>query len=225
MSVHRPHSHNIHGLYAITDPALTPDERLLPAAEAALRGGARLLQYRDKTARPAQREYRAAQLRALCHRYGALFIVNDDPALAARVDADGVHIGQSDGAISAARDQLGDTRIIGVTCHGDLALAARAAEAGADYLAMGRFFTSQTKPQAPPASLAVLRQACQQFQQPVVAIGGVNPDNAPQLIDAGAVSVAVIHALFGHTDTASIEAAARRFSACFPASVGQAISE
>ena len=104
-------------------------------------------------------------------------------------------------------------------------MAGQAAEAGADYLAMGRFFTSQTKPQAPPASLAVLRQACQQFHQPVVAIGGVNPDNAPQLIDAGAVSVAVIHALFGHTDTASIEAAARRFSACFPATAGQAIPE
>lgn len=207
--------HRLHGLYAITDPALTPDERLLPAAEAALRGGARLLQYRDKTASPAQREYRAAQLRALCHQYDALFIVNDDPALAARVDADGVHIGQSDGGIKAARDQLGDSRIIGVTCHGDLALAGQAAEAGADYLAMGRFFTSQTKPQAPPAALAVLRQACQQFHQPVVAIGGVNPDNAPQLIDAGAVSVAVIHALFGHTDTTSIEATARRFSACF----------
>ena len=165
------------------------------AAEAALRGGARLLQYRDKTANPAQREYRAAQLRALCHQYDALFIVNDDPALAARVNADGVHIGQSDGGIKAARDQLGDSRIIGVTCHGDLALAGQAAEAGADYLAMGRFFTSQTKPQAPPASLAVLRQACQQFHQPVVAIGGVNPDNAPQLIDAGAVSVAVRHGL------------------------------
>jgi len=216
MSLHRFNRHyHLHGLYAITDPVLTPDERLLPAAEAALRGGARLLQYRDKTASPAQREYRAAQLRQLCHQYRALFIVNDDPALAARVNADGVHIGQSDGGIKAARDQLGDSRIIGVTCHGDLALAGQAAEAGADYLAMGRFFTSQTKPQAPPASLAVLRQACQQFHQPVVAIGGVNPDNAPQLIDAGAMSVAVIHALFRHSDTASIEAAARRFSACF----------
>ena len=207
--------HRLHGLYAITDPALTPDEHLLPAAEAALRGGAKLLQYRDKTASPTQREYRAAQLRQLCHQYHALFIVNDDHALAAQVNADGVHIGQSDGGIKADRDQLGGSRIIGVTCHGDLTLAARAAEAGADYLAMGRFFTSHTKPLAPPASLALLRQACQQFHQPVVAIGGVNPDNAPQLINAGAVSVAVIHALFGQTDTDAIEAAARQLSACF----------
>ena len=75
----------IHGLYAITDPALIPDRQLLPAAEAALRGGARLLQYRDKTATPAQRRHRASQLQTLCRQYGALFLVNDDPALAAAV--------------------------------------------------------------------------------------------------------------------------------------------
>ena len=205
----------IHGLYAITDPGLTPDERLLPAAEAALFGGARLLQYRDKTASQDQRRRRASQLRGLCHEYDAQFIVNDDPALAAEVGADGVHIGQSDGGIAAARALLGDRRIIGVTCHGDLALARAAAEAGADYLAMGRFFPSRTKPQAPPAEIASLAQACREFHLPVVAIGGVNADNAPQLIQAGAASVAVIEALFGHSDPADIEAAARTLSALF----------
>lgn len=205
----------IHGLYAITDPALTPDERLLPAAEAALFGGARLLQYRDKTASNDQRRRRASQLRALCHEYDALFIVNDDPALAAEVSADGVHIGQSDGGIEAARALLGDNRIIGVTCHGDLALVRAAVQAGADYVAMGRFFPSRTKPQAPQAEIANLQQACGEFHLPVVAIGGVNADNAPQLIQAGAASVAVIEALFGHSDPADIEAAARRFSALF----------
>ncbi|EKF75328.1 thiamine-phosphate diphosphorylase [Alcanivorax hongdengensis A-11-3] len=205
----------IHGLYAITDPQLTPDERLLPAARAALRGGARLLQYRDKTATPRQRENRAAQLRDLCHEFGALFIVNDDPALAARVHADGVHIGQSDGGLAAARDRLGEQRIIGVTCHGDARLVVQTEQAGADYLAMGRFFPSHTKPGAPAAQLEALRQACRQCHRPVVAIGGVNPDNAPQLIQAGAASVAVIHALFGHPDPADIEVAARRFSTLF----------
>lgn len=206
---------NIRGLYAITDPLLTPDARLLPAAEAALRGGARLLQYRDKTASPGQRQQRATQLLALCHRHDALFIVNDDPALAAAVDADGVHIGQSDGGIAAARALLGEQKIIGVTCHGDAQLAMQAEQQGADYIALGRFFSSRTKPQAPPASLLVLDQVSRQCQRPVVAIGGVNPDNAPQLIQAGAASVAVIHALFGHRDPADIEAAARRFSALF----------
>ncbi len=205
----------VHGLYAITDPHLTPDERLLPAAEAALFGGARLLQYRDKTASQDQRRRRASQLRGLCHEYDALFIVNDDPVLAAEVGADGVHIGQSDGGIAAARALLGDQRIIGVTCHGDLALARSAADAGADYLAMGRFFASRTKPQAPPAAITSLEQACREFHLPVVAIGGVNADNAPQLIQAGAASVAVIEALFGHSDPADIEAAARRISALF----------
>ena len=113
----------IQGLYAITDPALTPDALLLPAAEAALHGGARLLQYRDKTASADQRRRRASQLRALCHQYDAGFIVNDDPALAADVQADGVHIGQSDADIALARQLLGPDRIIGVTCHSDLALA------------------------------------------------------------------------------------------------------
>ncbi|MQX51621.1 thiamine phosphate synthase [Alcanivorax sediminis] len=205
----------INGLYAITDPALTPDERLLPAVEAALFGGARLLQYRDKTASADQRRRRASQLRALCHEYDALFIVNDDPALAAEVGADGVHIGQSDGGIATARALLGDNRIIGVTCHGDLRLARQAADAGADYLAMGRFFASRTKPQAPPADIASLKQACDEFPLPVVAIGGVNADNAPLLIQAGAASVAVIEALFGHSDPADIEAAARRISDLF----------
>lgn len=206
---------NIQGLYAITDPTLTPDEHLLPAAEAALFGGARLLQYRDKTAPPNLRRRRASQLRALCHEYEALFIVNDDPALAAEVNADGVHIGQSDGGIATARALLGDNRIIGVTCHGDLTLAREAAAAGADYLAMGRFFPSRTKPQAPPAEIATLQQACGEFHLPVVAIGGVNADNAPLLIQAGAASVAVIEALFGHSDPADIETAARRISALF----------
>ena len=144
-----------------------------------------------------------------------MFIVNDDPALAAEVGADGVHIGQSDGGIAAARALLGAHRIIGVTCHGDLTLARAAARAGADYLAMGRFFPSHTKPEAPPADMATLEQACREFHLPVVAIGGVNPDNAPQLIQAGAASVAVIEALFGHSDPAHIEAAARRFRAIF----------
>ena len=122
----------IHGLYAITDPALIPDRQLLPAAEAALRGGARLLQYRDKTATPEQRRQRAAQLQTLCRHHGALFLVNDDPALAAEIDADGVHIGQSDGGIARARRLLGPGKIIGVTCHSDLTLAEQAAAAGAE---------------------------------------------------------------------------------------------
>lgn len=198
------------GLYAITDPFLLAGDRLLPACEQALRGGARLLQYRDKPASPNDRLVRAAALRALCLRYGALFIVNDDPALAAAVGADGVHIGQSDGAIARARARLGSKAIIGVTCHGDSALADQAVREGADYIAFGRFFASHTKPAAKLADLSVLQHPLAVAK---VAIGGVNHDNAPQLVRAGASALAVIHALFASDD---IEASARRFAKLLP---------
>ena len=205
----------IHGLYAITDPALIPDRQLLPAAEAALRGGARLLQYRDKTATPAQRRHRASQLQTLCRQYGALFLVNDDPALAADIEADGVHIGQSDGGIARARQRLGPDKIIGVTCHGDLTLAEQAAEAGADYVAFGRFFPSRTKPQAPPADSAILQQARKQLAIPLVAIGGIDAENGGRLLEQGADALAVIHALFSSPAPEHVEQAARRLAALF----------
>ena len=205
----------IHGLYAITDPALIPDRQLLPAAEAALRGGARLLQYRDKTATPAQRRHRASQLQTLCRQYGALFLVNDDPALAAEIEADGVHIGQSDGGIARARQRLGPDKIIGVTCHGDLTLAEQAAEGGADYVAFGRFFPSRTKPQAPPADSAILQQARKQLAIPLVAIGGIDAENGGRLLEQGADALAVIHALFSSPAPEHVEQAARRLAALF----------
>ncbi|MED5388775.1 MAG: thiamine phosphate synthase [Pseudomonadota bacterium] len=205
----------IRGLYAITDPALIADHRLLPAAEAALRGGARLLQYRDKTASPEQRLLRASQLQALCRHHGALFLVNDDPQLAADIGADGVHIGQSDGGVARARQLLGPNRVIGVTCHAELNLAEHAAAEGANYVAFGRFFPSHTKPQAPPAAPGILARARQSLPLPLVAIGGINADNAPSLLAQGADALAVIHALFANPDPVAIEQSARRLSQLF----------
>lgn len=201
---------DIRGLYAITDPTLIGGERLLPACEQALRGGARLLQYRDKDSDAISRFRNAQALRELCHQYGALFIVNDEPVLANAVKADGVHIGQSDGGVRAARELLGEHAIIGVSCHGDARLAQQMANEGASYVAFGRFFPSHTKPQAPSADIAVLTTA---LPVPKVAIGGITPDNAGQLIDAGADAIAVIHGLFASDD---IEATARRFATLFP---------
>ena len=200
---------DIRGLYAITDPQLIAADQLLVACEAALRGGARLLQYRDKPASDAERRQRAASLRDLCREHGALLLVNDDPQLAADIGADGVHIGQSDGGIQRARQLLGPDAIIGVTCHSDPALARDAAEAGANYAAFGRFYPSHTKPGAPQAALSILATP---LALPKVAIGGVTPDNAPALIAAGADAVAVIHSLFSAAD---IEAQARRFANLF----------
>lgn len=200
---------DIRGLYAITDPQLIAADQLLAACEAALRGGARLLQYRDKPASDAERRQRAASLRDLCRDHGALLLVNDDPQLAADIGADGVHIGQSDGGIQRARQVLGPQAIIGVTCHNNPDLAKAAAEAGANYVAFGRFFPSHTKPDAPSAEPSILATA---VPLPKVAIGGVTPDNASALISAGADALAVIHSLFSAAD---IEAQARLFANLF----------
>jgi len=204
----------VSGLYAITDPVLIPAPQLLSACAAALRGGARLLQYRDKPASDVQRRQRARELLQLCRDHGALFIINDDPVLAADIGADGVHIGQSDGSLTIARQLLGTNAIIGVTCHGDPALARQAVTDGADYVAFGRFYPSHTKPHALPADPAILATRLPTTRTTVakVAIGGITPDNAPPLLKAGADALAVIHGLFGSDN---IEARARQFSRLF----------
>lgn len=202
----------IHGLYAITDPSLLPGERLHAGVRDAISGGARLVQYRNKDADPATRLREAARLAQLCRDAGALFLVNDDVELAAACDAHGVHLGQRDGAVDAARARLGAAALIGQTCHASLELALAAQAAGASYVAFGRFFPSRTKPQASPADITLLPQARDALRIPVVAIGGVTPENAPALIAAGASAVAVIHALFSADD---IAARARTFSRLF----------
>ncbi|MCP4063441.1 MAG: thiamine phosphate synthase, partial [Gammaproteobacteria bacterium] len=137
------------GLYAITDSVLTPPETLIESVEAALRGGAVMVQYREKSAPMAERISQAVSLQAVCRNAGVPLLINDDPDLAKRIGAAGVHMGQTDGSVAAARRLLGDEAIIGITCHADLALAQAALGAGADYLAFGRFYTSSTKPGAP----------------------------------------------------------------------------
>jgi thiamine-phosphate pyrophosphorylase len=138
---------------------------------------------------------------------GALLIVNDDPALAANVGADGVHLGEDDASIMSARELLGPDRIIGVSCYNDFDRARAAVDAGADYVAFGSFFPSSTKPSARRADLELLRRA-RSLDVPVVAIGGIDADNARTLIDAGADAVAVITAVFLHDDPADVRAAA-----------------
>ncbi|MBB6340114.1 thiamine-phosphate pyrophosphorylase [Pseudomonas fluvialis] len=210
-------SSKLRGLYAITDSHLLADGKLLPYVEAALKGGARLLQYRDKSADQARRLREAEALRELCRQYGADLIINDDAELAARLGV-GVHLGQSDGSLAAARALLGPKAIIGATCHAQLELAATANREGASYLAFGRFFNSQTKPGAPAASAELLNQARAHFNLPLVAIGGIDLDNAGQLIRAGADLLAVVHTLFSAPSAAEVERRARAFSVLFPSS-------
>jgi len=197
------------GLYLIT-PDETDDARLLARVEPVLAHAA-CLQYRNKRASAAQRGRQAGALRDACSRHGVPFIVNDDASLAAAVGADGVHLGEHDGAIAAARALLGNDAIIGVSCYDDIALAGIAAAQGADYLAFGAFFPSPTKPHARRASLELVHGA-RAFALPLVAIGGITPDNAPALVAAGIDLVAVISGVFDAPDPI---AAARAYSACF----------
>ncbi|PNG12423.1 thiamine phosphate synthase [Stutzerimonas stutzeri] len=204
----------LRGLYAITDSKLLADGRLLPYAEAALAGGARLLQYRDKSDDDRRRLREAQALGDLCERHGAQLIINDDAELAARLGA-GLHLGQDDGSLSVARALLGPRAIIGATCHARLELAEEAVAQGASYVAFGRFFDSNTKPGAPAATPAMLEQARQRFSLPIVVIGGVTLDNAPDLIARGASLVAVVHALFAAESPREVERRARAFSELF----------
>jgi thiamine-phosphate pyrophosphorylase len=197
---------------------LTPDEsdtaRLLARVEPVL-GEAALLQYRNKSAGPALRQEQAAALQTLCMHAGVPLIVNDDPELARTVGAAGVHLGEDDPDPVAARRLLGEHAIVGVSCYDDIIRARAAAEAGAGYLAFGAFFASSSKPQqARRATPALLREAAS-LALPRVAIGGITPDNAGALVEAGADLVAVISGVFDAPDPV---AAARAFRRCFAAS-------
>jgi thiamine-phosphate pyrophosphorylase len=201
----------LHGLYAVT-PDTLDDAWLAERVEQALLGGARTVQYRSKHADPQLRRRQAQRLLRACRAHGALFVVNDDVDLALELKADGVHLGRDDLALPAARAQLGRAAMIGASCYDDLSRAGRAVQAGADYLAFGTFFPSAVKPEAARASLELLRQARSRWCLPLVAIGGIDLNNAARVIEAGADAVAVISALFGVPDTC---ASARAFSRLF----------
>ncbi len=195
------------GLYALT-PADWSPAKLLPAVDAALAGGVRLLQYRAK---PAPDPDVARELLKACHRAGAALLINDDAELAAIIKAHGVHLGRDDVEPKKARELLGDEAIIGVSCYDDLDRARHLADSGPDYLAFGSLFASPTKPDAvncPPDVLTAARE----LGLPVTAIGGITLDNARIAIDAGADLLAVITDLFNAED---IEQRARQYQELF----------
>lgn len=202
----------IAGLYAIADRAYLSPEQFAPAVMQAIVGGARIIQYRDKRSDHDERARIANGLVALCRRLHSPLIVNDDPQLAKTVGAHGVHLGRNDADIAGARRLLGAHALIGASCYNDLALAQAAEAAGADYVAFGSFHLSPTKPQAVRAELELLRAARRVLRVPIVAIGGITPDNGAALIGAGADALAVIAGVFGQTD---ISAAAARYARLF----------
>ncbi len=186
-------------LYAIT-PLQENTAILIDQIHAAIQGGVRLVQYRDKNLKPELRIEQALALRQLCSDHQALLLINDDVELAKRCEADGVHLGQSDMPIVQARAILGEQAIIGITCHNSLTLAQDAAKQGADYLSFGCFFPSNTKPLAKPADLITLQHAKGQFKLPIVAIGGINKGNAHLLLRSGADLLAICAGIFDKTD-------------------------
>ena len=192
-----------------------PRDDVLARTEAALRGGAVMVQYRDKTTDRGRRAEEARALRAACARHDARLIINDDIELARTVRAHGVHLGETDATPSAARAALGSDAIIGVSCYADLSRARQLAALDVDYLALGAFYPSPTKPHARRAHPQLLRDA-RDLGLPLVAIGGITPDNGAALIAAGADFLAVISGVFAAPDT---EAAARRYSALFTTSI------
>jgi thiamine-phosphate pyrophosphorylase len=201
----------IAGLYAIT-PDLADTAELLHKVRLALQGGARVLQYRNKIADAALQLRQASALKDLTREFNTTFIVNDDAALAAQVDADGVHLGSEDGSVATARTLLGESKLIGVSCYNRAPLALAAVQQGADYVAFGAFFPSSVKPEAVKAEVSMLRGARNEIHVPIVAIGGITQQNGAMLIEAGADSLAVISALW---DAPNIEHAAKEFSTLF----------
>lgn len=209
----------LRGLYAITEGAASA-QALAEQVVAWIAGGAQVVQYRDKTSDAARRLTEARALRTVCREAGVPLLINDDVALAAAVGADGVHLGRADAGPAQARARLGARALIGVSGYADLGWARAAVAQGADYVAFGRFFASATKPDAPPAPLAVLRAARAALSVPIVAIGGITPDNAPTLIAAGADLLAVIGGLRGADPAAQARAYAEQFTTAASVSTG-----
>ncbi|MEO6563846.1 MAG: thiamine phosphate synthase [Nitrosospira sp.] len=201
----------IKGLYAIS-PVKTDNADLITMTQQVLAGGARLFQYRNKTANIALRLEQARLLAHLCREFNVPFIVNDHVDLAEEIGADGVHLGQEDTSVTEARHRLGIGKIIGVSCYDRLELSVEAERQGADYVAFGAFYASITKPGATVASIDLLRHAKQKLRIPIVVIGGITSSNAMELINSGAAAVAASHALFG---ARNIQSATEKFSRLF----------
>lgn len=188
------------GLYAITDCENLYIDELLLKTERILDTGTSLLQYRDKSNDISKRYQRATLLQALCKRYNTTFIINDDIELALAISADGVHIGKDDFDFVETRKLLGDESIIGVSCYDDFDCALTAQDMGADYIAFGAFFHTDTKDHTTSADMELLIRAKVEIRIPVVAIGGITHENGGALVEAGADMLAVVSHLYHGDD-------------------------
>ena len=206
------HGSTPRGLYLIT-PDESDTAHLLARTAPLLAAGVTWLQYRNKSAGDALRHEQASALQSLCTTAGVPLIVNDDVRLAKSIAAAGVHLGEDDGDITAARALLGAQAIIGASCYDELPLAQRAVAAGASYVAFGAFFPTRSKTGTRQAGVELLAQSAS-LGVPRVAIGGITPDNARNLVEAGADLVAVISGVY---DAADPVAAVHAYRRCFNA--------
>ena len=198
-----------HGLYAITQTEHKSTDSIIAEVEQVILGGAVVIQYRNKQAQNTP--LLAGELVNVCHHYQIPLIINDDVELAVQIAADGVHLGKDDGSIAQARQRLGNHAIIGVSCYNSVEKALEAQQQGADYVAFGRFFPSSSKPLAAPAEIGTLHEAKRRLTIPIVAIGGILPENGLALLNAGADLLAVIGGVF----TAQPEQSARAYQVLF----------
>jgi len=194
----------VSGIYAIL-PADLEMADLLSKAEAALKGGVRILQFRDKKQGYKRAIKRAKALRELTHRYEAMLFINDSVNLAVAAGADGVHLGRDDlSDLAQLRGQVGEKLIVGVTCRADVAYAKAVLKEGADYVSFGAVWATTTKPEVPQLGLARLAKTCQLLPDAnICAIGGITADNVVQVKAAGADCAAVISGLFADEDIES----------------------
>lgn len=197
------------GLYIVT-PDWDDTAKLVDVTEKAIKGGTKIVQYRHKTATPELRREQAKALQALCKRYKVPFIINDHVDLAMELDADGIHVGESDEAVAAIRAKVGPHKIVGASCYGDMDLVRKAHKAGASYIAFGGFYPSRIKKYPVTTELDIVRQMKKEIPElPSCAIGGIDHQNAVPLVERGVDMICVISSVYFADDP---EAAARKFA-------------
>ena len=203
----------LRGLYIITDKNLIPRDKFLETVEKALRGGARIVQLREKDSSQDEIIRLGKGLLRTTKRYGVPLIINDSPSMAKEIDADGVHLGKDDPGIQDARRILGGEAIIGISCYGEIERGIQAEREGADYVAFGTPYFTPTKPDRKGTPFEVLREARKKITKiPIFAIGGINRENAKSVLETGVDGIAVITGVFGSSDP---ERAARDLASLF----------
>ena len=200
---------NLSGLYVITDKKLIERDNFIEIVEKSIKGGARIVQLREKETFYDEIILLAKELLKVTKKYDVPLIINDSPEIARETGADGVHLGGDDTSIDNARSLLGSEAIIGVSCYNQIERGFNAVKSGADYVAFGTPYNTPTKPDREPTSIEILNKAVNLINIPVFAIGGITKDNAKPILETGVDGIAVITSVFGSLDP---ETAARELA-------------